>query len=164
MLHSTNNRPAVKAGQRRQWTNVARYGLQNPVFPQPLLFIGAIENVESRQRPFAANQIWIVTSRRLVFSKRYPGSSQVTVTTLHASPAHSLAIGGRPLDTSSGAARRTLWLGLTIGAVSADVAATTRRTGGDAEGGCDLGDEWHADSPKKTIDRHARLVTGATSG
>src|SRR5438105_13404347 len=80
---------------------VARYGLQKPVFPQPLLLVGEMVNVERRQSPCAANQIWIVTSWRPRFSKRYPGSSQVTATALHASPTHSLASGARPADTRS---------------------------------------------------------------
>ena len=117
-------------------------------------------NVERRQSPCAANQIWIVTSWRPRFSKRYPGSSQVTATALHASPTHSLASGARPADTSSGVARRTLWSGLTIGAVSADAAATVGRAGGDAAGGCALEDERHAESPQMRMDRHACLVTG----
>ena len=139
---------------------VARYGLQKPVFPQPLLLVGEMVNVERRQSPCAANQIWIVTSWRPRFSKRYPGSSQVTATALHASPTHSLASGARPADTSSGVARRTLWSGLTIGAVSADAAATVGPAGGDAAGGCALEDERHADSPQMRMDRHACLVTG----
>src|SRR5437899_4513464 len=118
-------------------------------------------NVESRQSPCAANQIWIVTSRRPRFSKRYPGSSQVTATTLHASPTHSLASGARPADTSSGVARRTLWSGLTIGAVSADAAATVGPAGGDAAGGCALEEERHAESPQMRMDRHGCLVTGS---
>ena len=133
---------------------MARYGLQKPVFPQPLLIIGAMANVESRQSPCAANQIWIVTSRLPRFSKRYPGSSQVTTTALHASPTHSLASGARPADTSSGVARRTLWSGLTIGAVSADAAATVGRAGGDAAGCCALEEERHAESPQ--ISTHAQ--------
>jgi hypothetical protein len=113
--------------------------LQNPTLPQPELFEGAMENSDNRQSPLAANQILILTGRLPVFSKRYPGSSQVTVTAPHASPSHSLASGARPVDTSSGRARRTLLFGLTIGLLSAGGVSTAgvalRAAGGDAVAG-----------------------------
>ena len=96
----------------------------------------------------------------------------MTVPARHASPSHSLASGARPVDTSSGLERRTLWSGLLtgLGALSAGGETSAGAGGGgaaladvDAAGVAGIGraldDESHAESASAATGRMMRTCT-----
>jgi len=80
----------------------------------------------------------------------------VTVTAPHASPSHSLGSGARPVETSSGLARRTLLLGLTIGR---DVVSAAGVAAGDAPGDAVVDRDLRDESPHAESARIAAMDT-----